>query len=131
MPFGAAVALTYGRASLAEYAPGMPDRPEVRRIMPLVTSVIDPELEAHFPKEFRAWAEVSTSDGRRLRSDIRYPKGDPENALSWEEMKDKFRVLSTPVVGPERQQQIIDAVEDLEHIDDVRQLAALLSTEQL
>ena len=130
MPFGAAVALAYGRASLAEYAPGVQDRPEVRRILPLVKSVTDPELDAHFPKEFRAWAEVATTDGRRLRSDIRYPKGDPENALSWDEMKDKFRVLSGAVIGPERQQEIIDAVENLEHMDDVRQLAALLSTEQ-
>ena len=131
MPFGAAVALAYGRASLVEYAPGTPDRPEIRHLMPRVKSVTDPELDAHFPKEFRAWAEVATSDGRRLRSDIRYPKGDPENALSWDEMKDKFRVLSEPVIDQERQEQIIDAVENLDRIDDVRQLAALLSTERL
>ena len=130
MPFGAAVALAYGRASLVEYAPGVQDRPEVRSILPRVKSVIDPELEAHFPKEFRAWAEVATTDGRRLRSDIRYPKGDPENALSWDEMKEKFRGLSGAVISPERQQEIIDAVENLENMDDVRQLAALLSTEQ-
>ncbi len=129
MPFGAAVALTYGRASLNEYAAGVQDRPEVRRLLPLVRSVIDPELEAHFPKEFRAWAEVTTADGSTFRSDIRYPKGDPENALSWDEMKDKFRTLSASVISPERQQAIIDAIENLEQIDDVRQLAALLSTE--
>ena len=74
MPFGAAVALAYGRASLEEYADGVPDRPEISRILPRVKCVTDPELDAHFPHEFRAWAEVSTADGRRLRSDIRYPR---------------------------------------------------------
>ena len=77
MPFGAAVALAYGRASLEEYADGVPDRPEISRILPRVKCVTDPELDAHFPREWRAWAEVSTADGRRLRSAIRYPKGDP------------------------------------------------------
>ena len=129
MPFGAAVALAYGRASLEEYADGVPDRPEVRRILPRVKCVTDPELDAHFPREFRAWAEVATTDGRRLRSDIRYPKGDPENALSWDEMKEKFTVLTSPVISPERQQTIIAAIESLDEMYDVRQLAALLSTE--
>ena len=129
MPFGAAVALAYGRASLEEYAEGVPDRPEVRRILPMVKCVTDPELDAHFPREFRAWAEVATTDGRRLRSDIRYPKGDPENALSWDEMKEKFVVLTSPVISAERQQEILAAIESLDEMEDVRELAALLSTE--
>ena len=50
MPFGAAVALAYGRASLQEYADGVPDRPEVRRIMQQVKCVTDPELGRPFPQ---------------------------------------------------------------------------------
>ena len=129
MPFGAAVALAYGQASLQEYAEGVPDRPEVRHIMQQVKCVTDPQLDAHFPKEFRAWAEVATTDGRTLRSDIRYPKGDPENALSWDEMKEKFLVLTRPVISGERQREIIAAIESLDEMEDVRDLAALLSTE--
>ena len=129
MPFGAAVALAYGRASLQEYADGVPDRPEISHILPRVKCVTDPELDAHFPREFRAWAEVTTADGRHLRSDIRYPKGDPENALSWDEMKEKFTALTAPVISAERQLEIIAAIESLDKIADVRELAALLSTE--
>ena len=44
-------------------------------------------------------------------------------------MKEKFIALTTPVVSSERQQEIIAAVESLEEMPDVRQLAALLSTE--
>ena len=77
MPFGAAAALAYGRASLAEYVEGAPERPEIRRLMPLVRCVTDPELDAHFPREFRAWAEVATTDGRRLRHQIPLPQRRP------------------------------------------------------
>ena len=129
MPFAAAVALTYGRASLAEYAVGVPDRPEVRHIMERVQCVTDPKLDALYPRHFPTWAEVRTKDGRTLRSELIYPKGDPENALSWEEMRDKFNTLSAPVIGSQRRQEIMESIDSLDQLDDVRQLATLLSTE--
>jgi len=129
MPFGAAVALTHGRASLEEYQSGMPDNPQVKHIMERVQCVTDPALDAAFPKQFRAWAEVDVADGRTLRSELEYPKGDPENPVTWDEMKEKFVALSSPVISAERQQEIIAAVEALDQISDMRQFAALLSTE--
>ena len=129
MPFAAAVALTYGRASLTEYASGVPDRPEVRHIMDRVQCVTDPELDALYPRHFPTWAEVRTSDGRTCRSELTYPKGDPENPVTWDEMREKFNTLSAPVIGSQRQQEIIAAIDSLDQMDDVRQLASLLSTE--
>ncbi len=129
MPFAAAVALSYGSASLSEYAIGVPDRPEVRHIMDRVQCVTDPKLDAQTPKLFPAWAEVRTSDGRTMRSELTYPKGDPENPVTCDEMRSKFNLLSAPVISSQRQQEIISAIDSLEQMDDVRQLGSLLSTE--
>jgi len=129
MHFAAAVALSYGSASLKEYAIGVPDRPEVRHIMDRVQCVTDPKLDAQTPKLFPAWAEVRTADGRTMRSELTYPKGDPENPVTWDEMRTKFNLLSAPVISSQRQQEIISAIDSLEQLDDVRQLASLLSTE--
>jgi len=129
MPFAAAVALSYGSASLKEYAIGVPDRPEVRHIMDRVQCVTDPKLDAQTPKLFPAWAEVRTSNGRTMRSELTYPKGDPENPVTWDEMRTKFNLLSAPVISSQRQKEIISAIDSLEQMDDVRQLASLLSTE--
>ena len=129
MPFAAAVALSYGSASLNEYAIGIPDRPEVRHIMDRVQCVTDPKLDAQTPKLFPAWAEVRTSNGRTMRSELTYPKGDPENPVTWDEMRTKFNLLSAPVISSQRQKEIISAIDSLEQMNDVRQLASLLSTE--
>ena len=129
MPFAAAVALSYGSASLNEYAIGIPDRPEVRHIMDRVQCVTDPKLDAQTPKLFPAWAEVRTSNGRTMRSELTYPKGDPENPVTCDEMRSKFNLLSAPVISSQRQQEIISAIDSLEQMDDVRQLGSLLSTE--
>ena len=127
--FAAAVALSYCSASLSEYAIGVPDRPEVRHIMDRVQCVNDPKLDDQTPKLFPAWAEVRTSDGRTMRSELTYPKGDPENPVTCDEMRSKFNLLSAPVISSQRQQEIISAIDSLEQMDDVRQLASLLSTE--
>ena len=129
MHFAAAVALSYGSASLSEYTLGVPERPEVRHIMDRVECVTDPKLDAQTPKLFPAWAEVRTTDGRTMHSELTYPKGDPENPVTWDEMQNKFKLLSAPVISNQRQQEIMAAVDSLEQLDDVRQLASLLSTE--
>ena len=129
MPFAAAVAMLYGRASLPEYAPEVAKRPEVKEIMAKVTCVKDPVLDAQFPRHWPAWTEVTTVDGRSLRAETTYPKGDPENPLTWDEMRRKFVDLSGPVISSRRQEEIIDAVSRLEQMRDVRELAELLAAE--
>ena len=73
-----------------------------------------------------AGIEVETTDGRRLREIVAYSKGLPENPMSEAEVKDKFRSLVEPILPQGRTQQIIDAVDGLEAIDDVDRLARLL-----
>lgn len=127
MPFGAAVALLYGRAFLSEYTEEVARRPEVRELMNRVQCVQDPALDSRFPRLWPAWAEIQITDGHTLRAEIEYPKGDPENALSWGELKEKFSDLSTPVLSEERQRKIITTVEALEALKDIRELTGLLA----
>jgi 2-methylcitrate dehydratase PrpD len=96
--------------------------------MERVQCVTDPNLDALSPHQMPAWAEVLTTGGRTLRSESAYPKGDPENLVTWDEMKEKFNLLSSPIIGPDRQKEIISAIESLDQMSDVRQLAALLAT---
>ena len=128
MAFGAAVALVFGRASLSEYTEENLDRPEVKELMSKVHCVQDPSLEANYPSQWPAWVEVQTLDGRRLRAEVQYPKGDPENALTWDELKDKFRDLTGPIISSTSQDAIVEAVDSLEELADVRALARLTST---
>ena len=128
MPFSAAVAIIHGRASLEEYVDENLGRPEIRDLMSRVHCVQDPALEEDYPSQWPAWAEVETKDGRRLKAEVKYPKGDPENALSWDELKDKFRDITRPVFPEQKlskQEDIIEMVDGLEELDDVRILARI------
>ena len=129
MPFGAAVAMLYGRATLDEYTLEKIGSPQVKKMMNRVVCIDDPSLEKEFPAKWPASAFIKTKEGKEFNVRIEYPKGDPENALTWEELIDKFQTLSEPLFQSDRLDQIVARVRSLEEIDDVNTLMGLLVKE--
>ena len=126
MPFGAAVAVLYRKAGLREFHLSKIRSEEVKRMMRRVECVVEPDLERTFPKQWCATAEILTKDGKRYFTKIEYPKGDPENPLTWEEMIEKFHSLSNGSLTKGRRIKIADQVRGLEKIQDLQKWAPLL-----
>ena len=125
MPFGAAVAMLYGKAGLEEYIPEKWESPEVKKMMERVFCVEDPKLEKDYPQKWPATAEIKTKDGRTFSTRIDYPKGDPENPLSWEELIEKFNNLSERIYSKGRRNKIIKKIQQLEKEKDITKLTSL------
>jgi len=83
-------------------------------------------LDRTFPKQWCATAEILTKDGRKYFTKIEYPKGDPENPLSWEEMIEKFHDLTQKLLTQERRLKIVDRVKKIEEVRDFRRWSPLL-----
>jgi 2-methylcitrate dehydratase PrpD len=126
MPFGAAVAVLYRKAGPGEFHLSKINSEEVKRMMRQVECVVDPDLDKTFPKQWCATAEIFTKDGKRYFTKIEYPKGDPENPLSWDEVIEKFNDLSSRSLTKERRLKIVDQVRKLEEIRDLQRWSSLL-----
>ena len=126
MPFGAAVAAIFGKASLDEYTHENIRSPDVIRIMENVHCVADEVLEMEFPKKWPAFAEIQTKSGKTCSARIDYPKGDPENPLTWEELIEKFSNLVSPIYSEEKISHIIDTIRTLEKETSLDRLGELL-----
>ena len=120
MPFGAAAALLYGKAGLEEYVQEKWNAPEVKEMMERVFCVEDPKLELDYPQKWPATAEIRTKDGKTFSTRIDYPKGDPENPLSWGEVTEKFHHLSKEVYSKERRDKIVKKTRRLEKETEIR-----------
>ena len=129
MPYGVAVALTEGRASLAQYDGSRFDDPEMHRLMDATDRVIDTDLDLTYPLQWRSWAEVTTTDGRTLRAEIDDPKGDPTNPLSPGELRAKFDDITGPVYSVQRQDAIATAVAGLGSASSFPKLISMLATD--
>ena len=126
MPFGAAAAILYGQTSLSQYRAKIIQSPEMKQMMDRVRCVEDLELEKVFPKQWPATAEVKTKDGRTFSTRIDYPKGDPENPLSWDELIEKFNGLTSSIYSKARREKFIEQVRRIEGIGNLKQWTSIL-----
>jgi 2-methylcitrate dehydratase PrpD len=126
MPFGAAVAILYGKASLSQFREKVIQSAPVKEMMKKVHCVENPELEKVYPKQWPATADIKTKDGRKFSTWIDYPKGDPENPLSWDELIAKFNGLTLSVYSKARRERFIEQIRRMESIRNLQQWTSIL-----
>lgn len=113
MPYGAAVALTDRAAGLDQFGGDNFHSPQIKSLMSKVVLEKDKRIEKNFPVEWPAIVQVHLTNGNEFEKYIRFPKGDPENPLSWQELSAKFHSLATRVFPKTRCDQIIHSVKDM------------------
>ncbi len=79
-----------------------------------------------YPKAYPATLIAKLNDGRRFEAHVDFPKGDPENPASREEILDKFHSLTKKFLEQKRREKIIEMVGRLEKIPNMTQLADLV-----
>lgn len=108
LPFAAAVALAHGRAGLGEYTDAVLRDRAILDLMARIGYETDAEIDAHYPEQWRAWATVTTMEGRSFTARVDDPKGDPANPLRPEEVRGKFDELTAAVYDPEDREAIAE-----------------------
>ena len=113
MPFGAAIALTERTAGLDQFAEKNLNSAQLKTLMRKVVLTKDARLEEKFPEEWPARVQVELSNGKKFEKFVRYPKGDPQNPLTWQELAAKFESLASRVFAKARCAQIAQSVQNL------------------
>ena len=96
--------------------------PVIREQLSKVRVVADPEIEADFPSLQRVRVVLVTQDGRELTKELDYPKGDPRNALTDDEIAAKFAALAQGIATPAdvgRMQAAIRRAEEFESLHEL------------
>jgi len=121
--YAVAVALLAERAGLDEFSEEKIRQPEVLELAAKVSYAVD--AEAEFPKYFPGWVRIRMKDGRLYEHKERINRGHPENPLSAEEVRAKFRENACQALPAGQVEAIIDRVASLERLDNVAELLAL------
>src|SRR5579864_706364 len=107
MPYGAAVALTDRAAGLDQFSDDSVRSPEIKSLMGKIVLTKDLRIETKFPEEWPARVQIELTNGKQFQKNLRYPKGDPKNPLTWQELATKFESLATRVIPDARAGQIV------------------------
>ncbi|MFW6205866.1 MAG: MmgE/PrpD family protein [Gemmatimonadota bacterium] len=125
LPYVIAAAIVDRQVTPKQFTPDRIMDAEIRAQLRKVEVVADPEIEAVFPELQRVRVTVMTADGRAFEKQLDYPKGDPRNPLSDDEIAAKFTALAEPIMSDASRQRLIDAVWALDDLDTVTALMDL------
>jgi 2-methylcitrate dehydratase PrpD len=90
-----------------------------------VNLVKDEELAKLLPVR-ETVVEIDLTDGTHLSERVSAVRGTPRNPMTRNEVVEKARDLTAPVLGPEQSMRLIETVFAIENVTDVRNLRRLL-----
>jgi len=128
IPYAVAAAIVRGHADLAAFdEPAIADA-RIRELAARVDVRSDAAMNPRRPDDYpTAAVTVALRDGRRLTERTIVVRGDAAAPIDRGEVVAKFVALAAPVVGAVRAQAVVDTVERIDELKDVRDLTALLA----
>jgi 2-methylcitrate dehydratase PrpD len=127
-PFTVATALL-GGGGLGVYFDDFSDEraraPRVLGLAAKVETFVDAECDRVFPRQFPAVLRVTLEDGTCLEQRVMHNRGGPDNPLSDDELRTKFRLNAEQILPPEQAERLADAISDLDSATTVDPLLEL------
>ena len=129
MPYCVSVALLDGGVGFAQFTDERVARADVQALMPRVRMVVHPDQTTRdcLPTRFSE-VTITLRDGRRLHRRVQQAKGQPRNPLTDAELIVKFRDCAARALPAAQVESLLAAVQKLESLADVSDLARLLRT---
>jgi len=89
--------------------------------MQRVSITIDPELEKVFRDKRPTEIQVELNDGRVFEERVEFRRGDPENPVSKDTIREKFMALAGRVVAPGKAESLWNACMRIDTAPDMSQ----------
>jgi len=122
MYYAAAAALAWGSVRWDDFE--RRGAPEITTLIDRITVDEDPAIDALVPA-MAAQVEVDAGDVHERRI-AHGPRGEPDDPLEWDELITKFDGLAAIGYDADRRARIVALVRNLDAVEDVRALTALL-----
>jgi 2-methylcitrate dehydratase PrpD len=127
LAFAVSLALSRGRAGLADFSMDSVNDPKIRRLFEKVQFISDPSFESKKDNVRGAEVEIIETGHRSFRNKVLLPRGEPENPATTEELENKFQDCIGDFWNEQKKVEVIRAIGELEHLDSIRMFADLLS----
>jgi 2-methylcitrate dehydratase PrpD len=123
VPYCVAIALVDRQVTQRQFAEDRFQDPLVRTILACTEIEASADLTALYPEKFPAQVTVTMESGEQFTESMYYPKGDPSNPLSDEELLVKFKAnVAGTSTDPDRLVRLIEELPTLERISSLGEL---------
>lgn len=101
------------------FAPNGVRHTEIASLLQRTRVIVADDLTAKYPAAWPARLAIQLSNGTTLRAASDFPRGNPENPVTTEQLEAKFVALVTPAFGSDVAQRGLELVRGIETCDDV------------
>ena len=126
--YAVAVALLDGDVLIDQFSAKRIDSDDVWNLIDRTKTHHEPAYDA-LPIEDRLTTQVriTLKDGSKHSATVAHPRGNGDNSLTNSDITDKYRKLTNHTITPERQAAIQNTVLNIDTLDDIGKLVALLT----
>lgn len=117
LPYCIAAALVDHKITTQSFSEEKMKDPRIWDVIDRIKGEASTEFEAMFPAKQPSKVVVKTKDGREFSEYLEYPKGDPREPMTMEDLDNKFNALAAPVLSEARRSAVRDMVFDCESLD--------------
>ena len=115
-----ASALVFGKVGVDQFSENVLDDSRIAGIIPRIKIEVTAEMESMHPEKWPSRIAVRTKNGDTRSIFIEYPRGDPENTMTDEEIKEKYLALSTLKISEEKALTLLDKCSSIEELESMR-----------
>ena len=123
IPYGVAVALTFGEVGVAHFDEPTLSHPQVRETLKKVRVTASDEAEALWPEAMLSTLTLRTNDGAETQTRVTYNKGHWKNPMTDAEVEEKFWSLAGGVLPRARGEALLDGIRRLESLESLGTIA--------
>ncbi|OGA45366.1 MAG: hypothetical protein A3G24_26370 [Betaproteobacteria bacterium RIFCSPLOWO2_12_FULL_62_13] len=126
VPYCIAVSAIDRELTQAQFSIARINDPLVREVLARTEVIADAELNKVYPDKFPARVTIHVKNGASFQETVLFPKGDPQDPLSAEELEAKFRGNVATMLIPSRAGELLDAIYTLPGARNTDRLVSLL-----
>ena len=125
--YGIALALHEHRFGMAQLEEKFTSDPVNRELAQKVTVVVDPEVQAVYPKKRGARVKITLKDGREFAKELYDLKGSPNAPIGWAELEKKYRGNVEGIFDDAEANRALELIQGMDSLDGVSELMAILN----
>jgi 2-methylcitrate dehydratase len=116
LPYCIAAALVDHKITIKSFSDEKLKDPRIWEVIDKIKGEASIEFEKMFPEKQPSKVAIKTKDGREFSEYLEYPKGDPREPMTMDDLENKFNALSSGLLNSQRQKEIKEMIFDCEKI---------------
>src|SRR3989339_227202 len=110
LPYGIAAALVDHKITTSSFSEEKLKDPRIWEVIDKIKGEASEEFEKMFPAKQPSKVVVKTKDGREFSEYLEFPKGDPREPMTIEDLENKFNALSDGLLSKRKQKSVRDMI---------------------